>query len=358
LGYLRIRPTAENSRSPQQLIIDPDKAEVVRRAFELSASGLSDREAAAGTGLKLTHLREILKNPVNIGHLRTGEPSGGPALIPKALWDQSTVVRSRYARRNRGPVSQRSYPLSTLLVCAACGRRLTGHVGRYRHVDACAEFKAARPAVTPRKSPGDGRVKGESYKTDVYDDLVPQILDRVRVGAMTLTEVVAGLETHPDTTFTIARIERDHEAAAGRFLRDRDTHALEQAMSRLDAEEASAKASTKIVSAADAVAWLHDLPALWAAADDSGRRLLTEAIFEKVEVLGVQSVTIHPTPEADAQGWSEAFGSVPLLLTLVGRLVRMVGARGLAPTLSNCPCGSSARRIRPTFIGRSRARES
>ncbi len=78
--------------------------------------------------------------------------------------------------------------------------------------------------------------------------------------------------------------------------------------------EASARASTQGVSAAEAVAWLHDLPALWAAADDSGRRLLTEAIFEKVEVLGVQSVTIHPTPEADAHGWSEAFGTLPLLL--------------------------------------------
>ena len=168
--------------------------------------------------------------------------------------------------------------------------------------------------MTPWKNPGDGRVKGESYKTEVYDDLVPQILDRVRVGAMTKTQVVACLDTHPDTTFAIARIERDREAAATRFLRHRDTDALEQAMSRLDAEEASARASTQGVSAAEAVAGLHDLPALWAAADDSGRRLLTEAIFEKVEVLGIQSVTIHPTPEADAHGWSEAFGTLPLLL--------------------------------------------
>jgi len=211
-------------------------------------------------------------------------------------------------------VSQRIYALATLLACAACGRRLTGHVGRYRHVDACAAFKAAKPAVTPWKSPGDARVKGESYKAEVYDDLVPQLLDRIRVGAMTKTRVVAGLDTHPDTTFTIARIERDREAAANRFLRDRDTHALEQAMSRLDAEEASVRASTKGVSAEEAVAWLENLPALWTASDDSGRRLLTEAIFEKVEVLGVQSVTIHPTPEADGHGWSDAFGSVPLLL--------------------------------------------
>jgi len=79
-------------------------------------------------------------------------------------------------------------------------------------------------------------------------------------------------------------------------------------------KEANARASTEVVSATEAVAWLRDLPALWTAADDTGRRLLTEAIFEKVEVLGVQSVTIHPTAEADAHGWSDAFGSVPLQL--------------------------------------------
>jgi hypothetical protein len=85
-------------------------------------------------------------------------------------------------------------------------------------------------------------------------------------------------------------------------------------MARLDAEEADARASTQVVSAAEAIAWLRHLPALWDAADDSGRRLLTEALFEKVEVLGVRSVAVHPTPEADAHGWSDAFGPAPLLI--------------------------------------------
>jgi DNA invertase Pin-like site-specific DNA recombinase len=314
LGYLRVRSDPGNQRSPQQLVVDPEKAPLVRRAFELSASGLTDREVAAAIGVRLTHLREILTNPAYLGQLRTGEASGGPALIPTPLWDQTVVVRSRYSRRNRGPVSQRTYPLSTLLVCASCGRRLTGHVGRYRHVDACTEFKAAKPTQTPWKSPGDGRVKGESYKAEVYDDLVPQLLDRVQIGAVTVTNVISGLTTYPDTTFTVARIRREREIAAARYVRDRDLAALEQAMARLDAEESEAKASEQVVEPSVALAWLRDLPALWATADDSGRRLLTEALFEKVEVLGVQSVTIHPTPEADAHGWSDAFGSVPLLL--------------------------------------------
>jgi hypothetical protein len=84
-------------------------------------------------------------------------------------------------------------------------------------------------------------------------------------------------------------------------------------MARLDAAEAEAKVSDQVVDAGEALRWLRDLPALWKAGDDSGRRLLTEALFEKVEVLGVQSVTMHPTPEADAHGWSDAFGPEPLL---------------------------------------------
>ncbi len=147
-------------------------------------------------------------------------------------------------------------------------------------------IRAAARSCPPDGRPGDGRVKGESYTVEVFDDLVPQILDRTRVGAITMTQVVAALDIHPDTTFTIARIERDREAALAAYRRDRDIYALEQAMADLDAEEASAKASTKVVSAAEAVAWLHDLPALWAAADDSGRRLLTEALFKKAEAWG------------------------------------------------------------------------
>ena len=73
-----------------------------------------------------------------------------------------------------------------------------------------------------------------------------------------------------------------------------------------------------------ALDWLFKLPMPWAKAEDSGRRLLTEALFEKVEVLGLNVVEIHPTPEADAHGWSDAFGPDPLLLD-IGALVHNDG---------------------------------
>jgi hypothetical protein len=166
----------------------------------------------------------------------------------------------------------------------------------------------------PWRSPGNRRLKGESYKIEVYDNLVPQLLGRVSVAAKTMPLVVDGLAVQPSSTFAMARIERDREAALRKYKQDRDTAALERTMKRLDDEEREAQTATQAISAEEEAAWLQDLPALWAAADDSGRRLLTEALFEKVEVLGVKSVTIHPTPEADAHGWSEAFGSTPQLI--------------------------------------------
>ena len=43
-------------------------------------------------------------------------------------------------------------------------------------------------------------------------------------------------------------------------------------------------------------------------AGPEGRRLLVEAIFERVDVLGLAIVEITPTPEAESRGWAAAFG--------------------------------------------------
>jgi site-specific recombinase XerD len=57
----------------------------------------------------------------------------------------------------------------------------------------------------------------------------------------------------------------------------------------------------------------------------SGRKLLAEALFERIEVLGARKVRLHPSASAKAQGWDRAWNGA--------RLVVMVGARGVGPTL-------------------------
>ena len=124
--------------------------------------------------------------------------------------------------------------------------------------------------------------------------------------------------TYPEPTFAVGRSKGQRDTATTRNLRDRDLAALEsRRWLAVDVEEAQVEASRRLVEPSKALEWLRDLPAQWFATDDSGRHLPIEALFEKVEVPGVQSVTIHPTPGAEALMWSEAFRPVPLLLNAV-----------------------------------------
>ena len=121
---------------------------------------------------------------------------------------------------------------------------------------------------------------------------------------------------------TLARIARERDAATAKYLRDRETDVLEAAMARLDEEEREAK-EEKVedgVPADEAVRYLKDLGGTWAAADGGkGRKMLAEALFERIEVRGFREVRLHLTDAAIAHG----FGAV-----LPERLAISVSGRG------------------------------
>ena len=59
--------------------------------------------------------------------------------------------------------------------------------------------------------------------------------------------------------------------------------------------------------AAEAVGYLRDLGGTWAAADGGqGRKMLTEALFERIDVRGFRKAQLHLTDAAIAHG----FGAV------------------------------------------------
>ena len=330
-GYTR-------SGKPPVLEPIPDALERVRACYVAAAEGLTDAEVAERVGLPFYTARGILTNPLYAGRLRDGTATRVPAVIEPELWDRVQLARSRYSRRHPGRSTKwRTYALS-MLYCAHCGRHLIGQQDRYRHNFACPEWIAARSA--PRrafKHASDQRGKGLSYPANWYEGIVRQALAHVSAGADLVSEVVAGLgddatEPAPET---LARIERDREAALGRYRRCRDTHVLDATMAQLDAEEAAAR--ERVIdgpTAAEAVAYLRNLPALWDQAEGTGRKLLAEALFERVEVLGTRKVNIHPSASAIRYGWADAWRGV--------RLVVMVGARGLKTSISFSWGGGSA----------------
>ena len=223
-------------------------------------------------------------------------------------------MRARYSRRHRGSVNRRQYGLGGLLACAACGRHLIGHVGRYRHTDACEAFRAAAPRRVQRDGATiDPRVRGESYKAEVYESAIGRAFEHVAVSSrLKVDTVAAATRRDPEggDVLAQARIDRERDRAALRFARDRDLGGLEATMARLDAEAAAAVVRpSRMPTAAEARAYLEELPILWAKTSDAGRHAIAEAVFERIDVLGVTDYTFTLTAHAKARGWDAAFGA-------------------------------------------------
>ena len=107
-------------------------------------------------------------------------------------------------------------------------------------------------------------------------------------------------------------------------------------MARLDAEaQAAVVRPSRIPTAAEAREYLESLPNLWAKTSDAGRHAIAEAVFERIDVLGVTDYTFTLTAHAKARGWDAAFGA-GVVRTKEGRSGRgergsACGAAGVAP---------------------------
>ncbi len=242
-------------------------------------------------------------------------------------------MRARYSRRHRGSVNRRQYGLAGLLACAACGRRLIGHVGRYRHTDACEPFTAAAPRRVQRdgdddRPAGAGRVlQGRRVRGGHRSGLRAR---RGLVDAQGQTPSRWPGDRSPTAAMTWPwrGSPRERDQAALRFAKDRDLGRLEATMARLDAEAAAAVVRpSRIPTAAEARAYLESLPDLWAKTSDAGRHAIAEAVFERIDVLGVTDFTFTLTAHAKARGWDAAFGAGVVRV----KKVSLVGARGLGP---------------------------
>jgi len=284
-------------------------ASQVRHVFELAAARLTDRQVAEQTELGLYVVRGMLTNPLYAGRLRDGRTTAFPPLVPPSLFEQVQAIRDVRRTRDRRPAIRRHYALS-MLRCAACRKRLIGDTGRYRHPDPCADFVAAGGVSRPRRG-RHSHGASFSYRAAEYEAVVTSFLAEIELGADVLAEVMVSAPEAPAAArMALARIEREREAVLDRYRRTRDTAELETAMARLDADENGARAmsSEDVLTPAERLAYLRNLPALWADAPNS-RRAIAESLFERIEVVGLQRVHLEPTAAAVARGVGEAFSA-------------------------------------------------
>jgi DNA invertase Pin-like site-specific DNA recombinase len=286
-------------------LLEPDPAllATVRLVFELSAAGHQDRVVAARTGLGLYLVRGILTSPLYVGRLRDGTQAHWAPLVDQATWDAVATKRAQRATNaGRHADPRRPYAFAQLH-CAACGTRLTGDTGYYRHREPCPAFVEAAPSAKPRR----GRTNGHAYQMDRYEGIVDSLLGHVTLDAGQLAAVVglsAGVPAGPSQA-DLDRIARERQRALDRYVRDRDTAKLGEAMASLDRDQAALQIPqpAEPVPADVAVAFLSELPKTWAKAKGGqGRAMLATALFDRIDVLGMREATVHLSAHAVRHG--------------------------------------------------------
>lgn len=139
-GYL-------NDREKHVMTIDPERAPLVKRLYELYASRQNTLDMcwdwAKGNGLwskygkplSRGNIERILKNPVYYGDFVYGGThyrGTHEAIVTKALWDD---VQAAFGRHNRIYTKHRDeYVFSGLLVCAECGCSVVAEKKKGRYV--------------------------------------------------------------------------------------------------------------------------------------------------------------------------------------------------------------------------------
>src|ERR1035437_8444676 len=137
----------------------------------VTALRMALREIAARTGLPLYTVRGMLTNPLYAGRLPDGSAAHWSPIVPREMWDDVQAVRETRRTRDGRPPIQRHYALS-MLHCAACGRRLIGDTGRYRHTEPCETFVAAYHAPAKALRGHHRRTPGHSYQAADYEHMI------------------------------------------------------------------------------------------------------------------------------------------------------------------------------------------
>ena len=146
----------------------------------------------------------------------------------------------------------------------------------------------------------------------MYEDAIGKAFEHVAVSSrLKVATVAEATRPEPDggDVLARARISRERDQAALWFAKDRDLGRLEATLARLDAEaQAAVVRPSRVPTAAEAREYLESLPDLWAKTSDAGRHAIAEAVFERIDVLGVTDYTFTLTAAAKARRWDAAFG--------------------------------------------------
>jgi site-specific DNA recombinase len=290
VGYRRVELVLSEHRNGkprtvQTWAIDEAVAPLVREAFRLRAAGASTTEIHAHTQLlgSRTSYWAMFRNPIYIGLVRTGDFSRQDEflrIVDDATW---RAVHNRFQSRS-APYLRGSYLLTGLLVCAVCGRKMTGssiaspykdRVYQYRYYRCADEVGRACRRVA-RMDALDARVLDEvfAYLTDEHIARIAEVLATRDTNGLRLAQIAARIADVESGIAGLVELVAHNRTLAKHA--NVQIERLQTELAALQAEEAELQGAAPAVSTpAEVVAYLHA----------SRTELLTDALPEKRRVL-------------------------------------------------------------------------
>ncbi len=319
VGYLNVRRTDAQGREIRTVEVDPERAPLIRWAFETYAKGeasvtglLRDLTARGLTTvpspkrpskpLGKNTLYKLLTNPYYAGVIRYKgalHPGAHEALIEPALFDQvQSLLKARNARMTRHV--QHAHHLKGLLHCGSCGSRMlldfaTNPRGTTYAYFVCSGRAAKKTPCTRRAVPVHlaERLVADSYASitiseNDYRNLAAQVdaaFDKRSAGRD---------QEFADLTANRARLEAESDKLlAAHFADAIDLPTLKRHQDRIrtglaDVERRLAEHDEHHTGGR---AFLHDSLRLlteahraYAHSDDRNRRLANQAFYTRLEV--------------------------------------------------------------------------
>ena len=140
IGYL-------NNRNTGKIDVDPVRGPLIKKLFELTASGEYSlpmieeilykdglRERLHGGRVRKNTLYRVLHNPIYYGEFRWAKklyPGKHIPLISKDLYERAVKALSQFQRPR---VTTRNYPFSNLLHCKECGCSIVGNLAKKKYM--------------------------------------------------------------------------------------------------------------------------------------------------------------------------------------------------------------------------------
>ena len=298
IGYLN---TGSRSAA-SSLTVDPERAPLIRQAFELAAAGGKTKEDVLRTvtalGLRTKAGRDVspqtfnalLANPVYAGRLRAwGEehPGDWEPIISDALFVQTAhqfAAKPAIRKRRDHP----EFPLRRFVRCGRCETPLTGSSSRgrtgrypYYHCRKCGSVRTAKNVVEPAFAALLEQVQPKPTYLRLLRAIVTDCWQAQRTNAATLRrgldQRIETLEADLDRLDRVFVFEREIDKAS--YTRQRDRLRDELTVAAIERDEAKLDELEVEGLLAFAEHVLGNLSALWIGADSADRRKLQEAVF-------------------------------------------------------------------------------